>query len=115
MKTIEHPMMAGARPRWVLDVGCWMLGVPSFILISAIRLYRWTVSPLLTFLFGPAGGCRFTPSCSQYAMDAIRSHGALAGSRLVARRICRCHPWGGGGHDPAPKKEFGVRSSEFGI
>jgi uncharacterized protein len=92
-----------------------MLGVPSFILISAIRLYRWTVSPLLAFLFGPAGGCRFTPSCSQYAMDAIGSQGALAGSRLAARRICRCHPWGDGGHDPAPKKELRIPNSEFRI
>jgi hypothetical protein len=81
------------------------------ILIFAIRIYRWTVSPLLAFLFGPAGGCRFTPSCSQYAVDAIGSQGALAGSRLAAKRICRCHPWGDGGHDPAPKKEFGIRPS----
>ena len=82
-----------------------------FILTFAIRVYRWTVSPLLTFLFGPAGGCRFTPSCSQYAMDAIASQGALAGGWLAARRICRCHPWGDGGHDPAPRKEFGIRPS----
>ena len=81
------------------------------ILTFAIRVYRWTVSPLLTFLFGPAGGCRFTPSCSQYAMDAIASQGALAGGWLAARRICRCHPWGDGGHDPAPRKEFGIRPS----
>ena len=81
------------------------------ILIFAIRVYRWTVSPLLAFLFGPAGGCRFTPSCSQYAVDAIDSQGALAGGWLAARRICRCHPWGDCGHDPAPKKEFGIRPS----
>jgi hypothetical protein len=48
-------------------------------------------------------------------MDAIQSRGALAGTALAARRICRCHPWGGCGHDPVPKKKFGVRSSEFGI
>jgi putative membrane protein insertion efficiency factor len=81
------------------------------ILISAIRVYRWTIPPAQIFLFGPAGGCRFTPTCSQYAMDAIGSHGALAGGWLAVRRISRCHPWGGGGHDPVPQKEFGIRHS----
>jgi hypothetical protein len=85
------------------------------ILMFAIRVYRWTVSPALIFLFGPNGGCRFTPSCSQYAMDAIRSQGALTGSWLAARRICRCHPWGDCGHDPAPKKEFRIQNSAFRI
>lgn len=85
-------------------------------LILAIRIYRWTVSPALIFLSGPTGGCRFTPSCSQYAMDAIRSRGALAGGWLAAKRILRCHPWGDCGHDPAPtKKEFGVQSLEIRI
>ncbi|MGB7769864.1 MAG: membrane protein insertion efficiency factor YidD [Verrucomicrobiia bacterium] len=77
-------------------------------LIFAIRVYRWTVSPALAFLFGPAGGCRFTPSCSQYAMEAIRSRGALAGGWLAARRVCRCQPWGDCGHDPAPEKAFRI-------
>jgi len=99
----------------MLVVECWLLNVPKSILIFGIRVYRWTVSPLLTFLFGPAGGCRFTPSCSQYAMDAIDSRGALAGGWLAARRICRCHPWGDGGHDPAPEKEFRIQNSEFRI
>jgi uncharacterized protein len=85
------------------------------ILIFAIRVYRWTVSPAQIFLFGPTAGCRFTPTCSQYAMDAIWEHGAIAGSWLAAKRICRCHPWGGCGHDPAPKKEFAIRDSGFGI
>ncbi len=85
------------------------------VLVFAIRLYRWMVSPLLVFLFGPTGGCRFTPSCSQYAVDAIRSQGVLAGSGLAARRICRCHPWADGGHDPAPEKEFRIPNSEFRI
>jgi uncharacterized protein len=76
------------------------------ILIFTIRVYRWTVSPAQTLLFGPAGGCRFTPSCSQYAMDAIRSRGVLSGSALAAKRICRCHPWGGCGHDPTPQDNF---------
>jgi len=84
------------------------MNLAQYILIFAIRLYRWTVSPALFFLFGSTGGCRFTPSCSQYATDAIRSQGALAGGWLAAKRICRCHPWGGCGHDPAPEKEFRI-------
>jgi len=74
-----------------------------YILISAIRLYRWTVSPMQIFLFGPGAGCRFTPTCSEYAMEAIHKRGAIVGGWLAAGRICRCHPWGKGGHDPVPK------------
>jgi putative membrane protein insertion efficiency factor len=75
------------------------------ILIFAIRVYRWTVSPAQVFLFGATGGCRFTPTCSQYAMDAVRERGAFTGTALAARRICRCHPWGDCGHDPVPKAD----------
>ena len=85
------------------------------VLTLAIRAYQFTLSPAQTFLFGGAAGCRFTPTCSAYALDALREHGAVAGSVLTAKRICRCHPWGGCGHDPVPKKEFGIRNSEFGI
>jgi putative membrane protein insertion efficiency factor len=79
----------------------------------AIRLYRWTISPAQTLLFGPAGGCRYTPTCSQYALEAVREHGAITGGRLGLKRICRCHPWGDGGHDPVPPKEFRIQNSEF--
>jgi len=72
-------------------------------LALAIRMYQLTVSPAQILLFGAGSGCRFTPTCSQYAMDAIHTHGAVAGGRLAARRICRCHPWGQGGHDPVPE------------
>jgi uncharacterized protein len=72
-------------------------------LLLALRLYRLAISPVLTAALGPMGlGCRFTPTCSQYAMEAIREHGAVSGTRLAARRLCRCHPWGGWGHDPVP-------------
>ena len=81
------------------------------ILIFAIRAYRWMVSPAQVFLFGTTGGCRFTPTCSQYALESIRTRGALAGSWLGLKRICRCHPWGDCGHDPVPEKELGVRPS----
>jgi uncharacterized protein len=85
------------------------------ILIFAIRAYRWTISPAQIFLFGPAGGCRFTPTCSQYAIEAIHSRGALTGSALAARRICRCHPWGGCGHDPVPRDELNLKNPKFKI
>jgi uncharacterized protein len=84
-------------------------------LVFAIRVYRWTVAPAQTFLFGPASGCRFTPTCSQYAMEAVHTHGAVAGGWLATKRVCRCHPWGEGGHDPVPRREIGVRRSEFGV
>lgn len=63
---------------------------------GAVRAYRWTISPLLP----PA--CRFYPSCSEYAEQALERHGALRGSWLAALRICRCGPWHSGGHDPVP-------------
>ncbi len=68
-----------------------------------IRLYQWTVSPLL----GPA--CRFHPSCSQYALEAIRRFGVVRGSWLAGRRIGRCHPWHPGGLDPVPSGERSSR------
>jgi putative membrane protein insertion efficiency factor len=82
-------------------------GLPLFslrrVLCFLIQTYRLVVSPAQVYLFGAQGGCRFTPTCSQYAMDAIREHGVLDGTLLAARRICRCHPFGECGHDPVPK------------
>jgi uncharacterized protein len=102
----------GLRDYLVIMVSSFVIRV----LTLAIRAYQLTISPALTFLFGPACGCRFTPTCSQYAMDAVRAHGALAGSWLAVKRICRCHPWGGCGHDPAPvKAESGGPKAEDGI
>lgn len=66
------------------------------LLVLTVRLYQGAVSPHL-----PAS-CRYTPTCSQYAVEALRKHGTLKGSWLALRRICRCHPWGGSGHDPVP-------------
>ena len=66
------------------------------LLVLRVRLYQGAVSPHL-----PAS-CRYTPTCSQYAVEALRKHGPLKGSWLALRRICRCHPWGGSGHDPVP-------------
>jgi len=61
-----------------------------------IRAYQLLVSPLL----GP--NCRYWPSCSEYAAEAIHTHGAARGSWLAARRFLSCHPWGGSGYDPVP-------------
>jgi hypothetical protein len=68
----------------------------SWIMLLAIKFYRLAISPWL-----PAA-CRYTPTCSQYGMEAIRKHGAFKGGWLTLRRISRCHPWGGHGHDPVP-------------
>ncbi|HOA37531.1 MAG TPA: membrane protein insertion efficiency factor YidD [Flavihumibacter sp.] len=64
--------------------------------IALIRIYQWGISPLL----GPK--CRYTPTCSHYALEALRRHGVFKGSWLAIKRISRCHPWGGSGHDPVP-------------
>lgn len=73
--------------------------VLSLILRGAILAYRFGLSPVL----GPH--CRFTPTCSAYAEEAIRRHGPLRGSGLALRRIVRCHPWGATGYDPVPAPE----------
>ena len=66
------------------------------LLALPVRLYRLVLSPLL------GRHCRFAPSCSRYALDALEQHGALRGSWLAVRRVGRCHPWHPGGHDPVP-------------
>lgn len=72
-------------------------------LVFLARAYRAILSPLLTTLFGPLGcGCRFTPTCSCYAIEAVKAHGAVRGCGLTLGRLCRCQPWGGSGHDPVP-------------
>lgn len=70
--------------------------LPRRILILLVRGYRLLLSPWL------GSQCRFEPTCSAYALDALQAHGAAGGSYLAARRLLRCHPWCGGGHDPVP-------------
>jgi len=68
----------------------------SSIFIGLIRFYQIAISPLFP------STCNFTPTCSQYGLDAIKKHGPFKGFYLAVRRILRCHPWGGHGHDPVP-------------
>lgn len=64
--------------------------------IFLIRIYQNTISLLLP------STCRFSPSCSQYGVEALKKHGALKGGWMTLKRISRCHPWGGSGYDPVP-------------
>lgn len=85
-----------SRPRAALSPSGRPTGLAVRLLVQPIRLYQRWISPAL----GPR--CRFAPSCSQYAVTALQSHGLLRGSWLAVRRIARCHPWNPGGHDPVP-------------
>jgi putative membrane protein insertion efficiency factor len=66
------------------------------VLVALVRGYKYAVSPFLGM------NCRFAPSCSEYAVEALERHGALRGLWLAARRVSRCHPWHPGGYDPVP-------------
>jgi putative membrane protein insertion efficiency factor len=71
-------------------------------LILLVRLYQLFLSPLV------GGSCRYVPSCSAYAVEAIQTHGAGRGALLALRRIARCHPFGGHGHDPVPAADASI-------
>ena len=73
-----------------------ILRLLSWLLVLPIRFYQLCISPML----GPS--CRFTPTCSEYARQAIMKHGPFKGLYLAVRRLLRCHPWGGSGYDPVP-------------
>ena len=79
------------------------------VLWALIWLYRMMLSPLL------GANCRFEPSCSAYAQEAIRRYGAATGSLLALRRILRCHPWGGWGWDPVPDPLHTLHSHPRGV
>jgi putative membrane protein insertion efficiency factor len=74
----------------------WLLRLPALVLLALVRLYQIIFRPILPPV------CRFQPSCSDYALEALRRHGALRGGWLTVRRLCRCNPFGGSGHDPVP-------------
>jgi len=73
-----------------------VLRILSFPFIFLIKIYQWIISPIL----GPK--CRYTPTCSHYAVEALKKYGIFKGSWLAIKRISRCHPWGGHGYDPVP-------------
>lgn len=73
--------------KWIRDIA-----------VFPVRIYQWTISPLL------GNRCRYTPTCSHYMIDAIYEWGIFKGGYLGIKRILSCHPWGGSGHDPVPKK-----------
>lgn len=71
----------------------------KYLFIAIVRVYQYIISPYLP------NNCRYTPTCSQYAVEAFEKHGALKGGWLTIKRIGRCHPWGRGGYDPVPNRE----------
>ncbi|QBF30157.1 membrane protein insertion efficiency factor YidD [Thalassococcus sp. S3] len=71
----------------------------AFLLSLPVRGYQLIFSPWVGF------NCRYQPTCSAYALDALQKHGGLRGGWLTLRRIARCHPWGGSGYDPVPERE----------
>lgn len=75
------------------------------LVLAIIRFYRYAISPLM------AGRCRFYPSCSCYALEALSLHGLYRGSWLTMKRLSRCHPWNPGGYDPVPAKKAHLSSS----
>ena len=77
-----------------------LLALPARVLIALVLMYRYLLKPWL------GNACRFEPTCSAYALQALREHGALRGSALSGWRLMRCHPWCEGGHDPVPPPPF---------
>lgn len=82
----------------VSSVLIWVGAGLSMILIIPVKIYQWIISPLLP------GSCRYVPTCSEYAIEALRTHGPVKGLLLGTKRIFSCHPWGGHGYDPVPPK-----------
>lgn len=76
--------------------------LPRRLLILLVRVYQWGLSPMLHSVGFTGSGCRHLPTCSQYAIEALQTHGAVRGGWLAFRRVCSCHPWGAHGYDPVP-------------
>lgn len=87
---------SGLREERMSTVWPWVARTPRFLLILGVRLYQVVLSPVL------GGSCRYHPTCSAYAIEALERHGALRGSWLAVKRIGRCHPFRPGGFDPVP-------------
>ena len=80
--------------------------LPRLFAKGLIQVYRYSISPLM------AGRCRFYPTCSAYAQEALDSHGFLKGSKLIISRLLRCHPWHPGGFDPVPESSDRLNRTE---
>jgi uncharacterized protein len=93
-----------SRLRRALRLALMPLG---FALIVLIKIYQYVISPLMP----PT--CRYLPTCSAYAAEAVQRHGAIVGTWLAIRRLARCHPWGGHGYDPVPKQARRHRHPAF--
>jgi hypothetical protein len=96
--------MNAAVPSLLRRTGRVLAALPAAALLFFIRLYQRTLSPALPVLTLGRCGCRFSPTCSHYAAEAIRTHGALAGSALAAVRLVKCTPLHPGGFDPVPPR-----------
>lgn len=87
----------------------FVLRLPARALLALVWVYQKTLSPAIPAVFGPACACRFHPTCSHYAAEAVRTHGALRGTWLSARRLLRCTPLHPGGFDPVPAPRRAAR------
>ena len=88
-----------------MAIGDGLATMIGWILRGAIRAYQLVIAPVLP------SSCRYLPSCSNYAAEAVTVHGPLRGGVLAAHRLCRCHPWGGSGYDPVPTPQGGKTQS----
>lgn len=91
----------------------FLVHLPANIFLLLIKIYQRTLSPVLPAFFGSACGCRFAPSCSHYAAESIRTHGALAGVVLAAIRLVKCTPLHPGGFDPVPPRRSRPQCERF--
>ncbi len=89
-------------PAQPISTFTFVLRLPARALLALVWVYQKTLSPAIPAVFGPACACRFHPTCSHYAAEAVRTHGALRGVWLSARRLMRCTPLHPGGFDPVP-------------
>lgn len=93
---MTNPEIPGRRNPSCVGPGSLFRRMAVWPLVLLVRFYQLCISPLTP----PA--CRYTPTCSQYALEALRKYGPLKGGWLTLRRLARCHPWGGSGYDPVP-------------
>lgn len=105
---IQVQVVANASERRLHRTIRWCAELPVRILLGAIWIYQRAVSPILPVVFGAACGCRFAPTCSHYAAEALREHGAIVGGFFAARRLLKCTPLHPGGVDPVPARRTPV-------